>query len=90
MTLTQDLINAQLKHTRELIDVALAHSIGDDMHDYLTSALGLSELMMRIKIDDDEAAWQHMLDDDLADYACGGICEELYALKPAALAYLED
>jgi len=88
--LTQELVNAQLRHTGELIKGALEHGYSDDGYDYLTSGLRLSELLMHIQIDNDKERWQELLNWGLADYACDGICEELYALKPAALAYLED
>jgi len=82
---------AQLKHTRELLnDIIERRSYGDDTHDDVTGALDLSAHMMRLCIDDDEQALHELLDAGLADYACGAIAEAFYALKPKALAYLED
>lgn len=87
---TQELINAQLKHTGELIKSALEHGYSDDGYDYLTAGLALSKLLLDIQIDDDKVRWQALLSKDLADYACDGICEEIWTLRPAALAFLMD
>ena len=86
----QELVYAQLRHTRELINGALEHGYSDDGHDYLTSGLILSEQLMQIQIDGDWERWQKLLDEDLADYACDGICEQIWAMRPKALAYLLD
>jgi hypothetical protein len=88
--LTQELVNAQLKHTGQLIKSALEHGYGDDGYDYLRAGLNLSAQMVEIKYNDDGEEWQYLLNEGLADYACDGICQELYDLKPTALAYLEE
>lgn len=87
--LTREMLTAQLMWTRQLIldETMPTHdphwTFSDDGWDYLNSALRLSAVMM--EMDHDVEKWQELLNEGLRDYACDGICPELWMTNPLAL-----
>ena len=86
--------DAQLAHAAALC-MTDHHTYSDDGYDYLKSALALAQRMLEITYDDDLTTLDAMLNTDpdhddmnhalLNDYACDGIANAFYELKPIAL-----
>ena len=57
----------------------------DDGHDYLTAALRLAADLADLDIERDVAKAMVLLDNVLDNYACDGICQEIYDLGPKEL-----
>lgn len=76
----ETLLEAQLRHTQELVDSYLDFTGSDDRWDYLNSALHLSHLMMRGSQLNEGGMELFLLDLlPLSQFACDGVCVELYA-----------
>lgn len=89
ITCTSDMFaaitNAQLEHTRDMITACLPpNRMYDDAADYLSAALSLSDYL--ISLNGDVDMFNVFINSaDIANYACDGICQAIYDLKPAAL-----
>lgn len=89
ITLTNEqcvaLTNAQLEHARDYITLSLPpNRLSDDGADYLTAALNLASYLVEFNNDPDQ--FEAFLNNEfLLDYACDGICQAIYDLKPACL-----
>jgi len=99
--LLEQLKTAQLEHTARYIADALAHGYSDDEYDYLKGALALAQVMLTIDYNKDLNRLDCLLNkksgaleykginfqESLDDFACDGIAEAFYKLKPNALKY---
>jgi hypothetical protein len=87
-----NLRNAQLRHARNLVDAELKEPTkSDDGIDYLKASLALAAYLVDLDYMGDTSRLAYDLnstqgDSALLDYASDGICEEIYALNPPALA----
>jgi hypothetical protein len=78
-----------------LIDAALACGYGDDGYDYLKGALSLARDLVVADFDRDLKYLDDLINgdeqtSDLANIACDGVCEEIYALDCNAIACLYE
>ena len=83
--LLAEMKNAQLKWAATLATDAVERGYSDDGYDYLTSALALAECLCHLDYDDDVERFKFLCEDHEhglgQDYACDGICPELWDLK---------
>ena len=77
--------NAQLLHASELAKDAVTHGYSDDGYDYLTSSLQLAHDLVEIDYDQDEMAFNELWNEHLNHFACDGICDLIWEMKPPAL-----
>ena len=77
--------NAQLLHASELAKDAAERGYSDDGYDYLTASLQLAHDLVVMQYDDDEAGFNELWNEDLNHYACDGICDLIWEMKPPAL-----
>lgn len=84
------LTKAQLKHAAAMmLDDHWEYS--DDGWDYCQAAADLAHTMLHIDYDDDVKRLTKLLnnpcgeEESLANFACDGVCQEFYDLKPPSL-----
>jgi hypothetical protein len=96
MTKLQTLANAQLSHTRDLINNYLTLGVftGDDAYDALQGALRLSSKMTEFNLNDDVTGLDQYLEDadsgPFQECACDGIAPAFYDIPCTSRAALEE